>query len=84
MLTVGLLWYDADSKATLEARVQRAADYYAEKYGQRPNCAFVHPSHMGPDGAPKLIGGVRVKASKTVIKHHFYLGIADAKETSAL
>lgn len=77
MLTVGMLWHDADPKTTLEAKVLRAVEYYRDKYGLRPNTCFTHPSHMGPDGAPRLVGGVRVKASRSVIKDHLYLGVAD-------
>lgn len=79
MLNVGMLWYDADSKTALEAKVLRAVEYYCDKYGQQPNVCYTHPSMLSPDGAPKLIGGVRVKASRTVIKDHFYLGVSDER-----
>lgn len=78
-MDVGLLWHDDDKKTTLEQKVQRAVDYYRAKYGALPNECHVHPEALSPDGAPRLVGNVRVKANKTVIKHHFWLGVAESE-----
>lgn len=51
-MDLGMLWYKNDPKMTLEQKVSEAAAYYAMKHGRSPTECFVHPSFMGPDGAP--------------------------------
>ena len=43
-MNVGMLWFDNDGKATLDAKIERAAVYYRSKYGKKPTLCFVHPS----------------------------------------
>jgi len=72
---VGMLWYDNDPKITLEAKIERAANYYRDKYGPRPNVCRVHPS-MLPRGASDsdiMLSGLLVKADKVVLRNHFLL-----------
>ncbi len=45
----GLLWYDADPKKPIEAKIAEAAQRYYEKFGVRPNTCFVNPSAL-PQG----------------------------------
>ena len=82
-MKVGLLWYDADPNRGLEAKVERAARCYREKYGHWPNTCFVHaqagPSRgqekaaviCGSEGAHEVI---RLLSAPNILLHHFWLG----------
>ena len=57
----GLLWYDADPKKPIWAKIDEAAQRYYEKFGVRPNTCFVNPSALaekpalhGPGEEPKV------------------------------
>ena len=53
-MNIGMLWFDNDPKAGLDRKVQRAADYYRNKYGRTPTLCFVHPSMLpAPVPSPK-------------------------------
>jgi hypothetical protein len=69
-----MLWFDADQKTGFEIRVQRAADYYRQKYGRKPNLCFVH-SQGSEEGVPENVAGVTVRRSASVLPDHFWLGI---------
>ena len=80
-MDVGMLWFDNDIQSDLPTKVSRAATYYHGKYGKQPNICFVHPS-MAPkqdDETTKskslISGNVEVKLTKTVLPHHFWIGI---------
>jgi len=45
-MNVGMLWFDNDPKTALSAKVERAAAYYRNKYGNSPTICFVHPSML--------------------------------------
>ena len=49
-MNIGMLWFDNDPKVNLDAKVERAASYYRNKYGKTPTLCFIHPSMM-PIGA---------------------------------
>lgn len=69
----GLLWFDADPKRDLAAKVTRAADRYQQKFGHRPNLCYVHASQV--DGLEQ-VAGVRVVGAKNTLKHHFWIGLS--------
>ena len=71
-MKIGMLWFD-DSARSLKVRVQEAADYYSEKYGQAPTLCFVNPSMLS--GKVKASNGVEVMESRTVMPGHFWLGV---------
>jgi hypothetical protein len=77
-MNIGMLWFDNDTKTDLPAKVQRAADYYRDKYGRTPNLCFVHPSMVVvPAGtAPRLAGGVELRTSRAVLPNHLWLGVS--------
>lgn len=52
-MNIGMLWFDNDPKADLPAKIERAANYYQNKYGKRPTLCFVHPSHLPANGNGK-------------------------------
>ena len=45
-MNIGMLWFDNDPKVNLDTKIERAAIYYAKKYGKNPTLCFVHPSML--------------------------------------
>jgi len=78
-METGLLWFDDDPRRELEDKVLRAAAYYERKYGQAPDLCFVHPSAFNGNGKRqvKKAGAVEIRPGRTVLRHHFWLGMAE-------
>jgi hypothetical protein len=78
-MNVGMLWFDNDNKSDLPTKVNRAATYYHDKYGKQPNICFVHPSMTSKTGTDKSktirSGNIEVRLTKTVLPHHFWIGV---------
>jgi hypothetical protein len=71
-MNVGMLWLDADSHRTFDEKVKRAADYYSNKYGRKPELCLVN-THMIE--GEKQVGTIQVQPAKNVLPHHFWLGM---------
>jgi hypothetical protein len=92
-MKTGLLWFDDDPRKELEEKVLRAAAHYERKYGQAPNLCFVHPSAFdgngngngkraekhGKKGDVVKAGKVEIRPGRSVLLHHFWLGMAEEK-----
>lgn len=80
-MNVGMLWFDNDNKSDLLVKVTRAATYYNEKYGKRPNLCFIHPSAAEKKQEPDTdlesfrVGEIEVRLTKTVLPNHFWIGV---------
>jgi hypothetical protein len=72
-MNIGMLWFDNDPKADLNAKIERAVQYYQNKYGQAPNLCYVHPT-MVKNGSSKY-DNVEIKTNKSVLPNHLWLGI---------
>ncbi|MDX1413083.1 MAG: hypothetical protein R3293_02775 [Candidatus Promineifilaceae bacterium] len=72
-MKIGMLWLDTDSKRSLDEKVRRAVDYYADKYGQRPELCLVNKKTLGEE---KKVDRVMVQPAKNVLPGHFWLGMA--------
>jgi hypothetical protein len=77
----GLLWFDADPKRALNEKIAQAADRYRHKFGRKPNLCYINPM-MLPGSEPAECNGVRLVPSRSVLKHHFWIGIEEAAELS--
>jgi hypothetical protein len=77
MMKTGLLWFDNDAGRDLPTKVARAAAHYQRKYGQAPQLCFVNPTSLNGSGDSLRVAGVMVMASRTVLPHHFWLGVKD-------
>jgi hypothetical protein len=87
-MKVGLLWYDADPRRGLGAKVERAARCYREKYGHWPNTCYVHKQAglsrtqeeatvtCGAEGAGEK---VRLLSAQNILLNHFWLGVSTLK-----
>ncbi len=67
-----MLWLDDDGKRSLEEKVNRAVEYYREKYGRMPEMCLVNKG-MLPDET--LVGKVSVQPLPNILPHHFWLGM---------
>ncbi len=80
-MLIGMLWYDNDPSTALPAKVQRAAEYYRHKYGSTPDFCMVNP-RMLPE--PLLqAGGVTVRASRTILPGHLWIGVQEKLPSAA-
>ena len=73
-MRVGMLWLDARQEGSLESRVEQAASYYREKYGQQPDLCYVNPSTEGGQ-VPSFVGRLRIRTDVAVQPAHFWLGV---------
>lgn len=83
-MSIGMLWFDNDSKTSLEAKIKRAVDYYRTKYNRTPTTCFVHPtmlmsephaSSFTDQDLSVRIGGVEVRGNRSVLPNHFWIGV---------
>jgi len=77
-MNVGMLWFDNDPRTALTAKVERAADYYRNKYGQVPDLCLVHPSMLAESllKAGKKFA-VTVRPNRLVLPGHLWIGVED-------
>ena len=80
-MNVGMLWFDNDAKVDLFAKIERAANYYQDKYGRSPNVCYVHPSMTRTIPAPKettepiRAGAIEVRTTRSVLPNHLWIGV---------
>jgi hypothetical protein len=90
-MKTGLLWFDDDPRKELEEKVLRAAAHYESKYGRLPELCYVHPNAFNGNGNGKRgkkgdvvkAGDVEVRTGRSVLPHHFWLGMAEEKSGRA-
>jgi hypothetical protein len=73
-MDMGMLWFDDNPAITIADKVNKAAAYYASKYGCKPTICFVNPGMLGGECVNKN-DGVEIRTSRTILKHHFWLGV---------
>jgi hypothetical protein len=71
-MNVGMLWLDNDAKRPFDEKVERATEYYEQKYGRLPELCLVNPGMLAQK---KQVGRVEVQPLRTVLLHHFWLGM---------
>lgn len=69
----GMLWFDNDPKTALTSKIDRAAQYYKNKYGQTAEVCLINPKTKGE--AEVELPDVEVKTSEMVLPFHFWLGV---------
>jgi hypothetical protein len=55
----------------LEEKVERAAAYYGDKYGRKPELCFVNPEMLS---AEKTINSIVVQTAASIQPNYFWLG----------
>ena len=86
-MNIGMLWFDNDPKSGLNAKIERAASYYRDKYGKTPNVCFVHPSMLSAAATPNGNEGMKsslieVRTSPSIRPNHFWIGVNGSLQTS--
>lgn len=67
----GMLWLDKSNNRTLEEKIDRAAAYYNQKYGQSADLCFVNKETVS---AEQHVGAIQVMPAEYILPHHFWLG----------
>ncbi len=67
----GLLWYDADPRKTIWRKIEEAAKRYEDKYGTRPNVAFVNPNALTEQQPDKF--ALNVAPKSTILPNHVWV-----------
>ena len=70
----GMLWFD-DSSATLNSKIQKAADYYHKKYGRLPDLCLVHPNMLKDTKVDA--GKITIRPYRPVLPGHIWIGVED-------
>jgi len=81
IMDMGMLWFDDNPAATIADKVSRAASYYATKYGRKPTICFVNPGMLSGENESRT-SGVDIRTSRTIQRHHFWLGIQQTSPVS--
>lgn len=81
-MITGMLWFDNDQNTTLTNKIDRAAQYYKKKYGQSPDVCFVHPKMIEAVTESKDPRAMEVRASETILLHHFWIGKREIEKAS--
>jgi hypothetical protein len=82
-MEIGMLWFDNDPKKPLAEKVERAADYYRQKYGLVPDLCLVHPSMLvepRPEFVEGRSGKVAVRANRAILPGHLWIGVDEAAQ----
>jgi hypothetical protein len=79
MIQEGLLWFDDDPARATGDKIARAAQRYRQKYGHSPDVCYVHPAHL-KESSLGLSEEIKVLPAKSVLPHHFWLGVLGQKE----
>ncbi|MCJ7529893.1 MAG: hypothetical protein MUO64_02525 [Anaerolineales bacterium] len=77
MMDTGMLWFDNNKRDTLSTRIELAVKYYQQKYGQRPNRCFIHPTMIKTNQPDSLAStdGIEIRTTVYILPNHFWLGI---------
>lgn len=75
-MIIGMLWFDNDPKTTLNAKIEKAVDYYKHKYGRKPNLCLINPNAIEPELSN--VGSVAVRAHRPILPGHLWIGVEDA------
>ncbi len=80
-MNIGMLWIDTDIEADLNARIERAVEYYQDKFYQSPDICYVHPCVMPDDlGERSLkVNCTEVRTCKELLPNNFWVGVSGTK-----
>lgn len=80
-MNIGLLWFDTDTETDLKARIERAVDYFSDKFYQLPDICYVHPCVMPDDlGEGSLyVNCIEVRTCKELLPNNFWIGFSGIK-----
>lgn len=71
-MDIGMLWMDDDKKSSLDDKIRKAAAYYLEKYGQKPDLCLVNRALLTEE---KNVDSIQVQPANNVLPNHFWVGV---------
>lgn len=71
-MDIGMLWLDDDAKRPFDEKIKRAAEYYRNKYGRKPNLCLVHQKSANET---TVVGKINVIPDPSISLHHFWIGL---------
>jgi len=71
-MNIGMLWYDPDKKIEISEKINKAIEYYQNKYDRTPNTCFVHPSMIKEKAL--ITSKIEMRISRSIMPNHFWLG----------
>jgi hypothetical protein len=79
-MNTGMLWFDNDPRTALAAKIERAADYYQQKYHAIADTCLVHPSTLVEPHIEFVEAGagkVAVRANRAILPGHLWIGVGE-------
>lgn len=72
---MAMLWFDNDPKASVQEKIEKAAEYYLGKYGENPNVCSVNPSMFSVRRAEQVSDDLKIQLSEDpkISNNHFYI-----------
>jgi len=74
---VGMLWFDNDPATALKTKIEKAVNYYRQKYGREPNLCLLHPSMIEKDGQRPEFNKMTIRPYRPVLPGHLWIGVED-------
>ncbi len=75
----GMLWFDNDPRTTLSIKIQKAMDYYRQKYGRVPDLCLVNPGMMESGEKQLELGKLIIRPYQSMMPGHIWIGVEDRK-----
>lgn len=76
----GLMWFDNDPRTALAVKIQRASDYYKQKFGRTPDLCLVNPSMLGESQLETIEQRGRqitIRPYRPVLPGHLWIGVEE-------
>jgi hypothetical protein len=71
-MEIGMLWLDDDKKSSLDEKIRKAAAYYLDKYGQKPDICLVNQAMLAEE---KKVDAIQVQPANNVLPNHYWVGV---------
>jgi hypothetical protein len=85
-MNTGMMWFDNDPKTSLDVKIQKAADYYRQKYGCVPDICLVNPGMLDnthPEPDTRHAGKILIYPLRSVLPGHLWIGVNEKLPTGA-
>lgn len=85
-MNTGMMWFDNDPKTSLDVKIQKAADYYRQKYGRTPDICLVNPGMLDktqPESDARQAGKITIRPLRSVLPGHLWIGVNEKLPTGA-
>jgi hypothetical protein len=73
----GMLWFDNDPHVSLDIKIQKASQYYKQKYGRLPDLCLVHPNMLNGRKTDTRDEKITVRPYRPVLPGHIWIGVED-------